>query len=179
LPLCCLATAGYYQFLTRTNQYRLKEKLLVFVLSLSSLALIVLSIGLLYLPQDNILDPVRSPYLSQGELGAIEWLEKNSRPNEVIITGPVLGNVLPGRVLRPVFYGHSMETIDANHKLKLLKEFFDKNTPESTRQQFITTWGLKYLVYGWRESQFGSFDPATAGWSLVFIQDNLRIFLLS
>lgn len=179
LPLCCLATAGYYQLLTKSNQYRLKEKLLVFVLSLSSLALVVLSIVLLYLPPDNILDPVRSPYLSQGEVRAIAWLSQNSQPSEIIITGPVLGNVLPGRVLRPVFYGHSMETIDADHKFKLLKEFFDKNTSNLARQQFISTWDLKYLVYGWREQRFGGFDPALAAWPVVYNQAGVRIYLLS
>ncbi len=179
LPLCCLATAGYYQLFTKTNQYRLKEKLLVLVLSLSSLALVVLSIVLLYLPQDNISDPVRFPYLSQGELGAIAWLEQNSRATDAIVTGPVLGNVLPGRVLRPIFYGHSMETIDAEPKFKLLKEFSDKTTNNLTRQQFITSWGLKYLVYGWREQQFGDFDPDTAGWTVVYSRDNVRIYLLS
>jgi hypothetical protein len=179
LPLCCLATAGYYQLLPVGRKYRLKEKALTLVLSLSSLLMVALSIALLYLPQDNLLDPIRSPYLSQGETGAIEWLRQNSQPGEVILTGPVLGNVIPGRALRPVFYGHAMETLDPDRKLQLLMEFFDAATSPPVRAQIIQAGQINYLVYGWRERRLGGFNPASAGWPLVFSQDGVEIYRLN
>ncbi len=178
LPLCCLATAGYYQVVAVGKWYPFREKALTFVLSLSSLGLVIISIALLYLPHDDLFDPVHSPYISQGELGAIGWLRQNSQPGEVILTGPVLGNVLPGQVLRPVYYGHNYETLDPTRKLKQVQEFFDAKTPMPFREQLIQAGRLNYLVYGWRERLSGGFNPASAGWPMVFSQDGVDIYRL-
>ncbi len=178
LPLCCLATAGYYAVFPQAG-YRLKEKVLTFVLSLSSLGLVIISVALLYLPHDDLYDPVHSPYLSQGEVAAIGWLDQHSHPGEVILTGPVLGNVLPGRVLRPVFYGHLYETLDSKRKLAQVRQFLDTNTPGTFREELIQNERLTYLVYGWRERQLGGFDPASAGWPLLFNRDGVQIYHLT
>lgn len=178
LPLCCLAAAGYYRVLAKSAGYRFKEHALTLVLSLSSLGMVIISVALLYLPHDDLYDPVHSPYLSQGELAAIEWLRQNSQPDEVLLTGPLLGNVLPGRVLRPVYYGHNYETLEPQRKLTEVKAFFDPATPPAFREQLIRDGRLNYLVYGWREQAFGGFNPASAGWPQVFSQDGVVIYRL-
>ena len=178
LPLCCLATAGYYALFPKAGDH-FKEKALTLFLSLTSLGLVILAVALLYLPHDDLYDPVRSPYLSQGELGAISWLDRNSQPGEIILTGPVLGNVLPGRVLRPVFYGHVYETLDSQRKLGQVRQFFDAATPMSFREGLIRDERLSYLVYGWREKRLGGLDPASAGWPLLFNQEGVQIYRLS
>lgn len=178
LPLCCLATAGYFYIFPNAG-YRLKERALTFLLSLSSLGIVIVSVALLYLPHDDLYDPVHSPYLSRGEVAAIAWLKGNTRPGEVILTGPVLGNVLPGRVLRPVFYGHVYETVDSGRKLAQVRQFFDAATPASFRENLVRDERPSYLVYGWRERRLGGFDPAMAGWPLLFSQDDVRIYRLN
>lgn len=178
LPLCCLATAGYYAIFPKAGD-RLKEKVFTLVCSVSTLTLVILSVALLYLPSNDLYDPIRSPFLSQGELAAINWLDQNTKPGEVILTGPVLGNVLPGRVLRPVFYGQYFETLDSQRKLGQVIQFFDPKIPMTFREGLIKDERLSYLVYGWREQQLGAFDPASAGWPLLFNQDDVRIYRLT
>jgi len=178
LPLCCLATAGYYTLFPKAGD-RLKEKALTWFFSLSSLGLVIIAVALLYLPHDDLYDPIHSPYLSQGEVAAINWLNHNTQPGEVILTGPVLGNVLPGRVLRPVFYGHLYETLDSQRKLGQVRQFFDAATPMVFREGLIRDERLSYLVYGWREKRLGGFDPASAGWPLLFSQDEVQIYRLN
>jgi hypothetical protein len=95
------------------------------------------------------------------------------------LTGPVLGNVLPGRVLRPVFYGHLYETLDSPRKLGQVRQFFDAATPMAFREGLIRDERLSYLVYGWREKRLGGFDPASAGWPLLFSQDEVQIYRLT
>jgi len=176
LPLCCLAAAGYYFLVIERFRFDFKGRLLVGISALSSVVMVVISIALVYLPQDNLNDPVRVPYLSAGEIGAIEWLQQHSKPEEVVLTGPLLGNVLPGRLLIHVFYGHSMETINSEQKLAIMQQFFALETPDATRQQIIQTWQLNYLLYTWREQNLGKLKPATKGWQLVYSAEGVQLY---
>ncbi len=182
LPLCCLAAAGWF-YLTEgrlsSRGQKIGQPVLVGLAGISSLVMVVISIGLIYLPSDDLRDPVRSPYLSQGERGAIDWLNAQARPGEIVLTGPVLGNLLPGRTPVRVFYGHAMETLDPEVKLAILRQFCDPASTMSQRYAIISSWGLKYLVYGWRERRIGTFDPATGGWPPVYDRDGIQIYRLS
>ena len=181
LPLCCLAAAGWYEVIALRIGFNFRRPLRQ-VLTLGLVATSLLMVGImtafLYLPPDPPTEPVRSPYFSLGERGAIEWLNQHARPGEVVLTGPLLGNVLPGRTPVRVFYGHPMETLGAEAKLNIVNQFFDSKVAMPTRYGIIEGWGLKYLVYGWREQAIGAFDPTLGGWPLVYNEDNVKIYRL-
>lgn len=182
LPLCCLAVAGWYEVIVPSLARRWRKPLrrtLTVLMSLSSIGMVLLATSFIYLPHDDIYEPVRSPYLSAGELGAFAWLRQNAQPDEVVLSGPLLSNALPGRAPVRVFYGHAMETLDPDKKSAILKQFCDISTTNQTRYGIISSWGLKYLVYGWRERKLGDFDPATGGWPLVYNNDGVQIYRLS
>jgi hypothetical protein len=60
-----------------------------------------------------------------------------------------------------------------------VKQFFNAATPAAVRTQIIQAGGITYLVYGWRERLLGGFNPASAGWPLVFSQDGVEIYRLN
>jgi hypothetical protein len=182
LPLCCLAAVGWYGLVA--NRIEVRKQMwsagtFIAIASFSSLGMVVLASALLYLPNDDLFDPVRSPYLSAGEVGAIDWLRHNSPENAVVLSGPVIGNILPGRTPVRTFYGHSMETLQPEKKLEIMKQFFDLNTSNTVRLRIINEWHLNYLFYGWREQQLGFFNPSTEGWPILYEKDNVRIYALS
>ncbi len=186
LPLCCLATAGWFEVIcpwlarrgVKLSRQRAIRRTLITLTTFSSLLMLIISISLLYINEEQV-DPVRAPYFSAGEVGAFAWLRQNARVGDVVLTGPLLGNVLPGRAPVRVFYGHPMETLNADQKYEVLKQFCDISTTKPVRSGIIYSWGLKYLVYGWRERKLGDFDPTTAGWPQVYNNDGVQIYLLS
>ena len=181
LPLCCLAAAGWYEVIALRlglNFRRPLRQLLTLALVTTSLMLVMIQTAFLYLPHEPVDEPVRSPYFSAGERGALDWLNQNAQVGEVALAGPLLGNVLPGRTPVRVLYGHPMETLDAARKLTLVEQFFKETTPMATRYGIIEGWQVKYLVYGWREQLLGSFNPGTGGWPLVYDNDNVKIYRL-
>jgi hypothetical protein len=181
LPLCCLAVAGWYDVIVPRLARRWRQPLrrsLTTVMSLSSVGMVILTIAFLFMPDTDIYEPVRSPYLSAGELGAFDWLRHHATTGDVVLSGPLLSNVLPGRAPVRVFYGHSMETLNPEQKLDILRQFSDVNTSMTTRYAIISQWNLKYLVYGWRERKLGDFDPSTGGWPQVYNYDNVQIYQL-
>jgi hypothetical protein len=182
LPLACLAAAGWYEIVAPRLASRWRRplrQLLVGGSALTSLVLVLLSVSFLFPAGPDLNEPVKAPYLTPAEQGAISWLNAHARPGEVVLSGPLLGNVLPGRTLVKTFYGHLDETIDPDRKYALLEQFFNKNTAPIDRYGIINSWSLKYLVYGWREKQLGLFDPAQGNWQKVFQQDDLQIFRLT
>ena len=183
LPLCCLAAVGWFKVVLPRLQRGWQKPLQVglpIIMAVSSLAMIVMSTAFLYLPaDDSASDPVRAPYFSAGETGAIDWLNQHGQNGAVVLTGPLLGNVLPGRAPVRVLYGHPMETLYPAQKLALVETFFAISTTSTTRYGIINSWDLKYLVYGWREQKLGSFDPSTGGWPLVYNLDGVQIYQLS
>lgn len=183
LPLACLAAAGWYEVVAPQLASRWRKplrQLFVAVASLSSIVLVLLSISFLYPAAPSVNEPVKAPYLSPAEQGAIAWLNQNAHPGEVVLSGPLLGNVLPGRTPVNSFYGHTDETINPDQKYAILEKFFDLNhTTSLDRYDIINSWGLKYLVYGWREKLLGSFDPATSNWQKVYQKDDLQIYRLT
>lgn len=182
LPLACLAAAGWLEIVGPRLAPRWRKplrQLLVAVSALTSLVLVLLSVSFLFPTEPSLNEPVKAPYLTPAEQGAINWLNVHARPSEIVFSGPLLGNVLPGRTPVTTFYGHLDETIDPDRKYGLLEKFFAENTTPLDRSAIIHDWGLKYLVYGWREKQLGSFDPAQGNWLKVFQEADLQIYQLT
>jgi hypothetical protein len=144
--------------------------------SFSIVAVIAAAISHIYLPKDNLFDATQAPYLSASEIQAINWLNENAEQNAVVISGPLLGNVLPAHSPVRVVYGHLYETFQAEVKLQAIRDFFRADFPDSERSAIISRWRVKFLVYGWREREAGSFNPATTGWRKVFEAGDVQIY---
>ncbi len=181
LPLCCLAAAGWFEVIAPRLTLNLRKplrQLATVFMAISTLAITLSPIIFINQNKPDADEPVRSPYLSTGEIGAIDWLNQHSQTGDVVLTGPLLGNVLPGRTPVRVFYGHLMETLNPSKKIAILLQFFDESSKMPTRYGIIDSWGLKYLVYGWREQKLGAFDPASGGWPLVYTGEDIKIYRL-
>jgi hypothetical protein len=122
-------------------------------------------------------------YLYNGEVVALDWLRTNTKPEENVLAGPIDGNYIPARAGNHVFYGHELETIQINQKSQLLKQFFQAATTSDFRIQLIQQYKLRYLYYGVEEKHLlgaeTAFDPALAGWPVLFKNEWVTIYKLS
>jgi hypothetical protein len=100
-------------------------------------------------------------FLSQGEMTSIEWLGQNSEPDDVVLASLEVGNAIPGRIGRRVFYGHWAETMYVDQKRALVAAFFS-DMPEADRRALLHDYGVRYVFWGPRERALGTFDPSHA-----------------
>jgi hypothetical protein len=81
----------------------------------------------------DLFRPLESPsfgvYLPDNYALAIDWLAEHSRPGDVVVAGPMLSSLIPGRTGDTVFVGHWAQTLDGEAKKNFLPALY---SPAST-----------------------------------------------
>jgi hypothetical protein len=116
-------------------------------------------------------------YRSSAEIEALDWLQEQVEPDDVVLASYETGNYLPARVWARVFVGHGPETADYDVKSKLMWRFFDASTGDGWRQELLEEYGIDYVFWGPAEQQVGSFDPHFASYLReIYDEDGYAIF---
>lgn len=102
------------------------------------------------------------PYLLADEKNALDWLDKNVKPGEGVLVSPdpashlrsqwalmpYLGVFIPAYTSGTVYCAHWSETARFGDKLSETKKFFDSQTTDEERQNFLSTNStIRYIVY--------------------------------
>ncbi len=95
----------------------------------------------------------------RAENEAIDWLGSQTAPKDTVLAAYGTGSYIPSRVPHRVFAGYWAETGRATEKLAMIDQFFQEETPDSWRIDFLTEYNVAYLFYGPRERMLGAFDP--------------------
>ncbi len=190
LPVAVLATLGFLEVLWPWyRQHRPKAKLARWsgrLLLLCSVSTFV--VPLLFTPFGNTrFDPITGVshflYYYDDEVAGFSWLATHTQPEDTVMAGPVDGSFIPAWAGNHVFYGHRLETVDNQHKLQLLRQFFQVRTSPADRNQLIQQYNLRYLYYGAEEKNLFTtappFDPTLAGWPVVFQNQRVKIYKLT
>lgn len=98
-------------------------------------------------------------YLHSEELAAINWLRAHSQSGVAILSGPEMGNILPGWTGNKVFVGHYCITPKYEEKIKIVKGFWDQNNVFPDRMDWLRKQGVRYIYRGVEEKGIGSYDP--------------------
>jgi len=116
-------------------------------------------------------------YLAQSDISAIHWLEKNSSPEDVVLSAFHTGHFIPGLAGNKAFLANAVMTMDFYEKQSMLYKFFDVSTSDSWRSDLFHKFSVDYVFYGPAERAVGSYDPAEsplfmrafdAGYTVVF-----------
>lgn len=99
-------------------------------------------------------------YLYQDEIAALQWLENNTTPDDVVLSAIEVGQYIPSRAGNRAFLAHWAMTADVYHKQELVTAFFNPATPDEERQDILRDYGVTYVFYGSVERGLG--DPALA-----------------
>ena len=116
-------------------------------------------------------------YLTEDINNSFNWIQENTNPNDVFLTGALSGNFIPGWTGRKVYVGHGVETIDYLNKKNTAEFFFSDQ--EWDRKAFLQQEGIDYLfVSSWPQKEEKDLWPADSELylKLVFFSDQVRIY---
>ncbi len=191
IPLSLLATVGLFgYYLPRWERSRTLRRLLTlrhrsysprrmrrFIIFV---VLVVTIPSNLYLLASLALTAYLHPYPSfheRAENEAIEWLEKETEPTDIILTAYGTGSYIPSRIDHRVFVGYWAETAQCAAKIAMVDRFFHANTADSWRIELLEQYGIGYLFYGPREATLGGFDPSSSAYlSATFANQLVTIY---
>jgi hypothetical protein len=173
IPLCILASFGLARYvlpaltrsgltrsLTRFQRYT-RPKLRRFVTTV--IILLTIPSNLLLIANSLIqVSHLAPPIFHEGiELEAMDWLAVHTQPSDIVFSSYQVGNYIPARAGNRVFLGHGPETIHAEEKINIVKQFFQAQTSDAYREEILRQYNIAYLFYGPAERALGDFQPAT------------------
>lgn len=97
-------------------------------------------------------------YLTEGESGALRWLEEHTIPESVVLASPKLSNLIPGHTGARVVYGHPMETIDAVHKKREVEAYYQGQLDAPETMAMFEQYRVTYVVFDPREFSHEEMD---------------------
>jgi hypothetical protein len=97
-------------------------------------------------------------YLTKGESRAMQWIEKNTPVDSIILAAPDTGLLIPAHTGRRVLYGHPFETVNALEEKAWVERFFRGELSLAGIADFLTQRKVDYIFYGPRERKLGPFD---------------------
>jgi hypothetical protein len=148
------------------SHFRLRFNLLmlaVLILSLPTNLLVILA------ARQGIHTHDPQIYLSDGEVAAFTWIEQQTSPQAVILSGPDTGLFIPAYTGRRVIYGHPYETIDAAQEKGRVTRFF-QGIPDKTLLSRVD-----YIYVGPREMASGN-QSLFNTFQVVYQSDGISIY---
>lgn len=78
---------------------------------------------------------------------AFKWIRANSAEGDVVLCDFVMANYVPRYSLRPVYAGHTDQTIDSEHKQAMIQFFFDEVTPTTLKLEILGASKCRYVIF--------------------------------
>jgi len=99
-------------------------------------------------------------YMFQDHYQAMKWLKNNVKTNEVILTTPTSGNIIPAYTGRNVYIGHGHQTINwIEKKIYVNDIFFGTNNFDEQKSRWLKEQNIDYLFFGLYEKRISKFNP--------------------
>lgn len=176
VPVAILASLAWYrQVVPRLpDSARLRTYatgLLFVTVLLSQVILLTVSFARLLWKDD------RDIYISHDEQGALDWLNENTRFEDVLLASYPNGNRVTGRATIRTLLGQWGLTPFVDDRRRDVDEFFDEDTPAAERIDLLDRFGIDYVYYAEDEQALGEFAPEEADYlELVYDNPSVKIF---
>lgn len=79
------------------------------------------------------------------------WLEKNTKPEEIVFSDITLGNLIPAYSGNMVYVGHSVSTINYQEKLLEVAKFYKTGMSPDDARKLLLDRRIKYVVWSYDE----------------------------
>jgi len=168
VPLCFLAAQGLRQLVGRRPTWR--GILTSTTVGLSTLTNLFLLLGSLVAVRSG--DP--RLFLYRDEVPALAWLRDHAPAEAVALAAPQTGLLIPAWAGQRVVYGHPFETIQADERKSLAKDFFASPAGSG---QLLASFNVDYVFFGPRERALGDWI-AEVSWPVAYQNDTVTIFEL-
>jgi len=165
-PLCFLAAQGLRGLASRWPG---RQKLLAgTAIGLSTLTNLFLLLGALVALRGG--DP--RLFLYDDEMPALAWLRDRAPASAVVLAAPQTGLFIPAWAGQRVVYGHPFETIQAEERQSLTRDFFA--SPERS-EQLLASFDVDYVFFGPRERALGNWIEG-ADWPVAYQNTTVTIW---
>jgi hypothetical protein len=92
---------------------------------------------------------VSHPYfLARDEVAALQWLDKNSSPRDIVLSSLDLGQYVPSVAGNSAFLAHWAQTLDYYTKQRLVVQFFDSHSSDGERATTLDQYNVGYVLVG-------------------------------
>lgn len=149
LPMCILAAWAWHELvLPRTVVIRRHPTLVLLLIgAITPLTFWISQVRNFLLNDEIALHYGAVPfYLRSEHLRLIDWLAKNSAPDEAILCSYQLGNYIPVLTGRRVFIGHWGGTVKAREKLLIAREIWRGEIPIEDARELFRQHKLRYAT---------------------------------
>jgi hypothetical protein len=167
IPIAILATQGLFRYILPSIENTFKSRYSISTPLIQRGLVITLIVAILptnlYLLTWRFVELARHDYpyyLYQDENSALQWLEANGRPDEVVLSSLTVGQYIPALTGLHAFLAHWAQTLDFYGKSAMVAEFFANETPDTRRQQILEQYSVDYVFYGPAERALGGYDPS-------------------
>ncbi|MBX3066436.1 MAG: hypothetical protein KF726_25880 [Anaerolineae bacterium] len=170
-PLAALAVMWFTEagipYLRRHWRKRWKLSILVYG------AVAVLSTLILYYSVLLKVRDTRDPetYISDDVSAALAWVRSNTEVTDSLLSGFRTGGQIAARTGRRVVLGHWIETINYDQVRAEVSRFFQPETEDQWRYQFLSEQGIHYVWYGEEERKLGTWQPSQLRYLVPVFED--------
>jgi hypothetical protein len=112
-------------------------------------------------------------YLTRDEIAALQWLDTNSTPRDVVLSSEKLGQYVPSASGNSAFLAHWAETLDYYTKQRLVRQFFEPTSTDLDRAAILDAYDVRYvLVAGEPLAPFARLQPvySSPGATVYFVR---------
>ena len=180
IPMMLLATKGLYDFIAPAIVKwgsGLGERVVRWVAVAFVVAVLPTNV---YLWVWRFLDLARGGYpyyLSTDEVAALEWLDENTEPEDVVLSSLTIGQYIPALSGNTAFLAHWAQTVGFYDKRERVARFFDADVPDDERVETLESFGVDYVLRGPAECALGDYDPENGPWlTLVFSRPQVEVY---
>ncbi|MFH1187473.1 MAG: hypothetical protein V1688_01270, partial [bacterium] len=130
--------------------------IIIFILVFTLSNLFVVKMDMEYFSEKN-----RLFYFDEQQIESYKFLKNEVSCEDVILSGIINGNAIPGVAGRKVYLGHvNVETLYYDSKLAYAQWFFKDNGNDEKKINFLQENNIKYIYYSEYEKEMGNFQPA-------------------
>lgn len=98
-------------------------------------------------------------YLYHDDVQALQWLEANRAPDDVVLSSLNTGHYIPGLTGAKAFLSNAVMTMDYHQKYELVQAFYDADTSDEQRAEFLHQYDIRFVFHGPAEKRLGGYDP--------------------
>ena len=148
VPVTILAVFGLIQVVKRYFPAKGKTVFLSVFLILAMLNSVWLPIKIMNDIKDN-----NNYYLTNEDWKAFEWMKKNTKEGDVVLSRGKTAKYIPAVLERVVYVGHWSQTVDLKNKLFKLSRFYLGEYDEEEVEEFLIESGISVIYHGVNEKK--------------------------
>jgi len=119
-------------------------------------------------------------YLDKEYKEAFDWIKRKTDKNDIILGDHIPSHFVSGFSLKKSYLSHWVETINFWQKKDKMERFWQEETSNNWRKQFLNNENISYVFFSPFEKRHGNYNPEQSSlFREVFCQGKVKIFQIN